>query len=332
MNSLRKRRGVSGIISGVFLVTVAMMLFGALYWQYAQQDHYNQVTLNRLQREWERLNERLLIDTVETGAATLRFNITNYGSVLAHVTDLYLTNLSATPQWRWRYSLNTWVNPGTTLHIDTGIGLISGAAYRFMVATERGNTFAPATSMVNQPQPLGSQPVPFSLSFLSDAFEFIVEGESGYSTWESRQSAWYIAGNYQSNAILFRLNITNNYDRNVVLLSDSNMLLVCPELSSDTMKYGYKMYVAKENTVITGKKQQATIQAFPSGGQTIPARSSCYVYFGATLQRGIIPIQLSSSGEDRNYSNYVSMFYQVDGVGTIYGATVAIIAMQIKTT
>jgi len=158
MRLLRRKRGVSGIISGLFLVASCMLLFGAFYWQYVAQDHYNQVMLARLNREWERLNERLLISEVQTGTATLRFNITNYGAVSANVTDLYLTNRSATPVWQWRYSLSVWINPGTKIYLNTNVSIAPSASYQFKIATQRGNTFAPTEgTIINQLQPGSGQ-------------------------------------------------------------------------------------------------------------------------------------------------------------------------------
>jgi len=325
VNLLRIRRGVSGIISGVFLVGLTVMIFSALSWQFFRADQYNQVVLERQQREWERFNERLTITNVQTGVNTLRFDVINYGSVSAQITDLYLTNLSATPHSHSRHSQNIWMALGTAKTIDTVVTIEVGDTYRFIVTTARGNAFAPsATYIVNEAQPLGGQTVPFTLSFLSDSFQYITSGQ----TWNDNRSAWYMTEK-KGTAVVFRLNVTNNYDRDVRLLSGCNMLMITPDPQGN-LKAGYKMFIVKEETTIVG----GNVQRFPLDGQWIPAKKSRYLYFSATSENGTTPTSLINNVEDNNYINFGAIFYKIkdDPLNTTYGATVGIIAMQIKTT
>jgi len=323
MKIVRRKRAVSGIISGLFLVAASMMLFGAFYWQYVAQDHYNQIVLARLNREWERLNERLLISEVQTGTATLRFNVTNYGSVSANVTDLYLTNKSATPVWQKRYSLSIWINPGTKIYLNTNVSMTSGASYQFRIATQRGNTFAPTEgTIINQLQPGAGQNVPFTLWFVPESFQYVTTG----LTWSTARPAWYMQlakGSY----VVFRLNVTNTYPSSVLVMSGCTMLIVAPN-DQGNLNSEYKIYIVEEGSTA------GAVVRFPSAGIWIPARSSKYLYYTASSENGTDTLRLITSQADKNYLNFVGLFYKVQGdpTNTIFGANVAVIAMQIKTT
>jgi len=331
VNLLSKKRGVSGIISGVFLVAVAVMVFNVLAWQFFQADAYNRIFHERQLREWERYNERLIILDVAVGTERLNFTVKNYGAVSAHVVDLFFGFSNGTHLY---YALDVWIASGTTKRIaSVGPKLLLSDVYDFKIGTERGNVFAPAQqSIYNQLQPTGQQSVPFTLTFVTDAFQFILYGE----TWNPPvKSAWYINNPaYKGKHIVFRVNITNTYPSDVVLLSGCNMLLVTPDIEASTMKIGYRMYISNEDTTITYEQGKYKVQPIPSQGQVIPAGKSRYVYFSQTAENNTFATQLDANGENRNYSNYVAIFYKIknDASGTIFGATAAIIAMQIKTT
>jgi len=323
MTFLGKRKGVSGIISGVFLVAVAVMIFNVLAWQFFQADMHNRVVLEAQQRDWERFNERLAIISVEVGTVYLNFTVKNYGSVAAHVVDLFIRFSNATHQ---SYSLDVWIPSGNTTRVigPSKLKLQLTDVYDFQIGTERGNLIAPSEAMIiNQSQPGGNQNVPFTLSFVKDSFQYIIGGE----TWAKAKPAWYINASC-SDSVVFRVNITNTYKSNVQLLSGCHMLLVTPDQMGN-LNAGYKMFIVAEGATITG----GTVPALPAGGQWLPAGKSRYVYYSATSESGTDPTKLSSNPMDLNYLNFVGLFYKVanDPNGTVFGATVAIIAMQIKT-
>jgi len=326
---------VSGVISGVFLVAVAVMIFNVLAWQFFQADAHNRLVREAQQREWERFNERLAIVNVEVGTVYLNFTLKNYGAVASHIVDLFVKFANGTYQ---AYTLNTWINPGNTTRIigPSKLKLQLTDIYDFQIGTERGNLFAPAEpSIINQTQPMGSQNVPFTLSFLQDAFEYIREGPISPVTWtsENKKPAWRIVDE-KGKAVLFRVNVTSTYKSDVLLLSGSSMLLVTPDLDASTMKIGYRMYVVNEGSVLTKDGQKWYANQFPSGGQWIQAGKSRYVYFSAKNENGTESTTLIDSAQDYNYQNYVAIFYKIknDLSNTTFGATVAVIAMQIKTT
>jgi len=322
---MRRRKGISGIFSGVFIVLITMLIFSALVWQVFRSDQYNQVVLARQQREWERLNERLLITNVQKGVTKLEFDVTNYGAVTACLTDLYLTNLTAIPRHNSRHTLNVWINPGNLTHVLTGISILIAATYSFIVTTARGNAFAPSPPVtVNVLQPLAGQPVPFALTWTRDSFQYIRKGQ----TWSTPQTAWRIVepkGNY----VVFRINVTSHYTTNVLLLSGGNLLIVSADVGGN-LNARYKMWIVQEAATIDGSNK---VPPFPSEGLWIPANQSKYVYFSSTAERGSDAARLSTNAEDLDLQLFAGIFFKVSGdpYDTIYGATVAIIAMQIKT-
>jgi len=243
---LRKRRGVSGIISGLFLVAVAVMIFNVLAWQFFQYDAYHRILLERDQREWERFNERLTIANVQGGVNTLRFDVINYGSVSAQITDLYLTNLSATPYSQSRHSLNIWIAPGTAKTIDTGATIEVGDTYRFIITTARGNAFAPIQSTVNETLPGGSQPAPFIFGFGYDDLQYYKDGQ-----W---RPAWKIPGGGKYRMRIF---LNNTYAKDVRIQAAYSRMT----FHLDDFQSGNRRYCALD------------------GDQVVSARTGQYVYF-----------------------------------------------------
>jgi archaellum component FlaF (FlaF/FlaG flagellin family) len=219
MNSLRRRRGVSGIISGVFLVAVALMIFGAMISQYTLFEHYNETVQKAQQRAWERFNERLAIVTVETGVSKLNFTVKNCGSVTAHVVDIYM---SFTNDTRTRFSVDVWVNPGSTVRIsNAGPTLQTSDVYDFQIATTRGNLFAPFQATIsNQPTPGGSQPMPFIFGFGYDDFQY--RPASG-GDWNP---AWRIPNSINAH---FQIYLRNTYKQAVTIISFHTRLTFMPD-------------------------------------------------------------------------------------------------------
>jgi archaellum component FlaF (FlaF/FlaG flagellin family) len=231
MNLVRRKRGVSGIISGLFLVAASMMMFSMFYWQYVQQDHYNQVASNRMQREWERLNEKVFIsDYLNYGAASyLRLKIRNIGSVTAHIVTAYLndTTTSAVRDLRLANyttsNCSTWISPGTEKWINTTISLTTDHQYDLKVATERGNLGIYLKLVGGEgggggQTPQGVQTVPFTFSFRPEDYQY--SGSTG--------GPWYNAWVFNPSAsnLYFRLKVKNTAGGAVTIQTRSHMNFV----------------------------------------------------------------------------------------------------------
>lgn len=299
MPFLRKRRGVSGIISGVFLVALTVMIFSTLSWQFFRADQYNQVMLERQQREWERFNERLMIDNIGLSVTTLQFDVINYGAVTAHITDLYLTNLSATPYQYSRHSLDLWINLGSTKRLNTHVTIEVGNKYQFIVTTERGNSFVPSAQyFVNQPQPYGTQSCPFTFGFGLDDFQYM-------STDHGWQRAWVVnQTSSQEKAYRFCINLTNTAGGDIRLLYCSSMTFMRVDETSDVMHAEWRLPILDKNMVITN-------------GTTTPIR------FGPS----------DSFPPTAAYYVFIALFYRYTSgslINQTFGTTVAVLSVYVQ--
>jgi hypothetical protein len=248
MNLIHRKRGVSGIIGGLFLVVVTVMIFGAMAAQYGMFERYNETVEKAQQRAWERFNEKLYLSSWEKGVTKLDFKVKNYGSVTAHIVDVYLEFVNGT---RTRFSVNLWVNPGGTVRIfGAGPNLLANDQYYFQIATERGNLVGPTEATIsNVIRPGASQPMPFVFGF----------GYQDFQYWTG--SEWKEAWALPSGSIIagFRVFLNNTYDISTTLQDPHTRLgIVLDDFQS-------------------ANKQYAIIE----GNQVIPAKSGIYVYFGA---------------------------------------------------
>jgi len=239
---LRERKGVSGVISGVFLVGVAVMVFNVLAWQFFQYDAYRQTTLERDQREWERFNERIVIS--ETGYGTyLRFKVSNIGAVAAHIVEIWLNDTTtSTPR---HYSLanhitsncSAWIGSGAERWIYTTIPLTVCNTYDLRIATERGNTcivlkFTPSGGGA----PSGNQNVPFVFPFRYGDWQYSTAGTDTTPPSENDESwtaAWELSdGLGGTKGPWFRIKLRNAVGSDVRILSKSHINFVASSGSS----------------------------------------------------------------------------------------------------
>lgn len=237
MTFLRKRKGVSGIISGVFLVAVAVMIFNVLAWQFFQYDTYHRMTLERDQREWERFNERIMIsDYLNFGYPNyLRLRVRNIGGVAAHIVTAYLNDTTAnvprtlvladyiTP------NCSAWINSGMERWVNTTISLITDHVYDLKVATERGNIGIYLNLMggYEGEMPKGTQPVPFTFSFLSEDFQYNTLSDPNAPGW---QKAWVFPK--PSVNIYFKIKLKNAAGYAVQVESRCHLNVVTTETKS----------------------------------------------------------------------------------------------------
>ena len=219
MSLLRKRRGVSGIISGVFLVAVAVMVFNVLAWQFFQADAYNRLQQERQQREWERYNERLFVFLPEVGVSYLNFTLLNCGAVSAHIVDLFFRFQNGTYQY---YKLDVWISPGRNNRIaNVGPKLLTSDVYFFQIGTERGNVFSPVPTgsggISNNPGQ--GQSMPFIFGFGYNDFQYSLTGPPNPYVWKP---AWVVS--YQPSLKPYmRVKLNNTYPKDVKVTTGSDL-------------------------------------------------------------------------------------------------------------
>jgi len=237
---LRKRKGVSGIISGVFLVAVAVMIFNVLAWQFFQYDVYRQIAVERDQREWERFNERVIIsDYLNMGSASyLRLKIRNIGSVTARIVTVYLNDTTANIPRAFvlanyiTSNCSAWITPGTEKWVNTTISLTSGNLYDLKIATERGNIGVYLKLVGGEAggqTPQGTQPVPFTFSFKPQDWQYARTPGGPWS------NAWVIVSLPGNDPVYFQLKIKNTAGGAVQIETASHLNFMTVGTSNNMM-------------------------------------------------------------------------------------------------
>ena len=135
---------MSGVIGAIFTVIIFLAGFSFIMLQVSQYDNHQQVINDRTRLDQEKKNEVIEISQPHTeGTTSISFDVTNQGSVTAHVVALWLIEYSgatATNQYG-PISESTYINPASTvpLSITPPESLNPDKSYMVKVVTERGN-------------------------------------------------------------------------------------------------------------------------------------------------------------------------------------------------
>lgn len=158
---LRSRKGVSGSISGVFLILLSFLAMGALFIYAVNVDRYNQEVNVRAQLDWERENEKFQITSGQrNNNGTLNMTIFNHGGVTAHLVDLWVTykNAASNESLQSLYRVDYYLNPAGQLSevggqnatqlpsgslvtcINLTEAIVPEINYTIKIVSERGNS------------------------------------------------------------------------------------------------------------------------------------------------------------------------------------------------
>ena len=312
----RREKGIAPIVSGIFIVAVAGLCFNLLVWHFVQAETYGRLLREMDQLEWEKQNENLEITDLFNGWPNLTFTISNLGSVPAHLVDVWLIWLdppAPQPKNQSLHRIDIWINPSDVRNVTGAPSIVSNRAYDFFVVTERGNVVRPQSYLLNWAQPGAAQSMPFTLTFLQDAFQY----ECQYTT--SWTSAWNIVSGAEKNNAIFRINITNTAKKDVYVRVDSVLDFGKTWYETDRVNFVlYSYYV-----VAPGSTTGALVK-FTS--QTIPAGKSACVYFGAKTVGDNDNQKMPEIGR---YYIFLALYCQYVGDSTVYGSTVGVLAQKV---
>ncbi|HID18009.1 TPA: hypothetical protein EYP27_00525, partial [Candidatus Bathyarchaeota archaeon] len=128
-----QRKGLGTVIATVIFIFIMLFTVSNLYmWYFNRLDEYNQALEQMLQFEEERANERVrIVSAYPDTDGTLILNLANYGSTTAHLVHLWVNNE--------KYPMDIYLEPGSSLEYDTGVGLEIGEEYEIKVVSERGS-------------------------------------------------------------------------------------------------------------------------------------------------------------------------------------------------
>lgn len=137
----RKRRGLSTIIAGIFIIAVAIAGVNTIMYAMNQYDTYNKALSEKTSKDLNKLNEKF--ELVDLKIDNKKFNMTmrNTGSVAVGLIRLWVTN--QTNGWYNNYTLTDVIAPGATRagigQTITGLVATNSSSYQLKVVTDRGN-------------------------------------------------------------------------------------------------------------------------------------------------------------------------------------------------
>lgn len=137
----RKRRGLSTIIAGIFIIAVAIAGVNTIMYAMNQYDTYNKALSEKTSKDLNKLNEKF--ELVDLKIDSNKFNMTmrNTGSVAVGLIRLWVTN--QTNGWYNNYTLTDVIAPGATRagigQTITGLVATNSSSYQLKVVTDRGN-------------------------------------------------------------------------------------------------------------------------------------------------------------------------------------------------
>jgi hypothetical protein len=216
---VRGKRGVSAVIGTIFFVTILFAGFSMIMWVFSQYNAYMKIVNEKNQLDWERQNEMIEIVSLSIVSGKLNISVTNRGSVMVHLVDLWITNLTA-ENWHKLFQIDYYVNPGnTTTNIGQELGTVNPSfTYRVKIVTERGNIAIKSYGLEEEEE---SPPSVRAFGVFSmDWFYFSYTSE----THPEPVDAGIV--HKRDNYVAFYVKITNNYDESVTVLSPSLLMLL----------------------------------------------------------------------------------------------------------
>lgn len=157
----QSRKGVSGVISGVFVILICFLALAAIFVFAINQDRYNQAVNERNRMKWEIQNEKFTITHAQRNDnGTLNATIFNFGGMTAHIVDMWVTmkNGTSNESLQELYRVNYHINPAEQLSeigdqnvtllpsgqevssINLTEPVVANINYTIKVVSERGNT------------------------------------------------------------------------------------------------------------------------------------------------------------------------------------------------
>jgi 5-hydroxyisourate hydrolase-like protein (transthyretin family) len=134
---------MSAVIGAIFTVVVFLAGFSFIMWEVTQYNNNQTVINDRTRLDQAQTNEVLELSQPFTeGTTDINFNVTNQGSVTAHIVRVWITeyDVSGAPIQIPPSNENVYVNPGSTVSFDkTLVHLNPGSVYMVKIVTERGN-------------------------------------------------------------------------------------------------------------------------------------------------------------------------------------------------
>lgn len=255
----QSRKGVSGTISGVFVILICFLALGAIFVYAINLDRYNQVVNERSQLNWDIEEENFIIlDGQRNDDSALNLTLFNSGGVTAHIVDIWVTHRNGSGNWQRLYSSDFWINPAETVQnfgeqnvtlLPNGIQLdsinltqpvVEGINYTVKLVSERGNT---VSYLIKYEPPEENPPPPLRYVFGSMQIKYTdstarndSDADGWCNPWITRSMLNTIKPNNQNN-VTIKINITNTAGHDV------NFTTGAVAYQSSTQQGNTQMYV-----------------------------------------------------------------------------------------
>jgi hypothetical protein len=240
---MQSRKGVSGAISGVFVILICFLALAAIFVFAVSQDRYNQVVNERNRMEWEIQNEKFTITHAQRNDdGTLNATIFNFGGMTANFVDIWVTmkNGTSNESLQELYRVNYHINPAEQLSeigaqnvtllpsgqevlcINLTEPVVANINYTIKVVSERGNT----ASYLIKYEPPEDDDNPPPLRYVFGSMKVKYDGEHGNSSdrsdsdsngWCNPWVPWNViqSSKIAAHGVLIKINITNTVGHDV---------------------------------------------------------------------------------------------------------------------
>jgi hypothetical protein len=196
----RSRKAVSGIIGGVFFITILFVSFNVMIWYYGQQSNLYSQGAKAQQLAQQSLLESFQIQQILLPSGHVNATIKNTGSVTIHIVHIAITSRSDSPMWHKIYNSSYFINPGSSATnvgyneiVNTPTALSTANTYTVTFITERGNaetgTYTPTAITSGAYETFGNLGY-LTVSFTPAGFQYTSENQL------TPQIAWQLSYNY----------------------------------------------------------------------------------------------------------------------------------------
>lgn len=261
----QSRKGVSGAISGVFVILICFLALAAIFVYAINLDRYNQVVNERNRMEWEIQNEKFTITHAQRNDnGTLNATIFNFGGMTAHFVDIWVTmkNGTSNESLQELYRVNYHINPAEQLSeigaqnvtllpsgqevssINLTEPVVANINYTIKVVSERGNTASYLIEYIPDDEPEGP-PVAFSFGSMEINW---VDPDSEPDWHPPFISSSSLDGHVRIDEDLyFRAKFTNVWDEPLNISQGSVLFQICVSPSNNkVLGFGGLKYVGPQ--------------------------------------------------------------------------------------
>lgn len=331
---IKSRRGVSGAISGVFVMLICFLALTAIFVYAISLDRYNQVVNERSELNWEIDTEKFaILDGQRNSDGALNLTVFNYGAVTAHIVDVWVTHKNSSGSWQELYETHCWMNPAETIQnfgeqnvtlLPNGIQceginltqpVVAGINYTVKLVSERGNT---VSYLIKYDPPLcpetEGQPVPFIITWTQESFEFrSLEHDLWAPAWVKQRQ---VANQHQ----IYRINLTNVSGRNIILNQSSHM-----RQESDDMADNEAVWWISDPSTEPSQLKPTPFNV--DNPQSVNNGESAYVYLASATEHS--DTWSGDPNVNRYYTVFIHIFFNFEGEDTFYGHTIGIMGQKL---